>query len=233
MIFGFINPTTDIISMIFDLFLLVRELTLIRTIIFDFGGVLYNMPDPKRVNKWMKIFGFNQDPEVLEMLANPNESRLVNDICLGKISEDEAWRMMHTKWRIKPETIRRFRNHFFSKRHLNRQLVRFMNELHKDYQLGILSNAGDQSRSLMTDVFHLDQVVDEIIISAEEGVIKPDAEIYRIAMSRLDTTPEESLFVDDYHKNVKAAVDFGMEAIHFIENEQAIPMIRELLRKEG
>jgi len=233
MIFDFINATTDIISMILGLFLMVRKLTLIRTIIFDFGGVLYNMPDPKRVNKWMKIFGFNQDPEVLEMLANPNESRLVNDICLGKISEDEAWRMMHTKWRIKPETIRRFRNHFFSKRHLNRQLVRFMNELHKDYQLGILSNAGDQSRSLMTGVFHLDQVVDEIIISAEEGVIKPDVEIYQIAMVRLDTKPEDSLFVDDYHKNVKAAVDFGMKAIHFKDNERAIPMIRELLREEG
>lgn len=219
--------------MIFGLFLLVREYILIKTIIFDFGGVLYNMPDPKRVNKWMKIFGFNQDPEVLEMLANPNESRLVNDICLGKISEDEAWRMMHTKWRIKPETIRRFRNHFFSKRHLNRQLVRFMNELHKNYQLGILSNAGDQSRSLMTDVFHLDQVVDEIIISAEEGVIKPDAAIYQIAMARLETKPEDSLFVDDYDKNVEAAVDFGMEAIHFKDNEQAISMIRDLLREEG
>jgi epoxide hydrolase-like predicted phosphatase len=233
MIFDFINATTDIISMILGLFLLLRELAVIRTIIFDFGGVLYNMPDPKRVNKWMKIFGFNQDPEVLEMLANPNESRLVNDICLGKISEDEAWRMMHSKWRIKPETIRRFRNHFFSKRHLNHHLVRFMNELHKDYQLGILSNAGDQSRSSMTDVFHLDQVVDEIIISAEEGVIKPDAAIYRIAMARLETKPEDSLFVDDYHKNVEAAGDFGMKAIQFKNNEQAIPIIRELLREEG
>jgi putative hydrolase of the HAD superfamily len=203
------------------------------TIIFDFGGVLYNMPDPKHVNKWMKIFGFNHDPEVLEMLANPNESQLVNDICLGKISEDVAWRMMHTKWRIKPETIRRFRNQISSKRHLNRQLVRFLNELHKDYQLGILSNAGDQSRSLMTNVFHLDQVVDEIIISAEEGVIKPDVEIYQIAMSRLDSKPEESLFIDDYGKNVEAAVDFGMKAIQFKDNEQAISMIRELLREEG
>lgn len=205
----------------------------IRTIIFDFGGVLYNMPDPKRVNKWMKIFGFTQDPEVLEMLANPNESQLVKDICLGKVSEDEAWRMMHTKWRIKPETIRRFRNQFFSKRHLNRQLVRFMNEINEDYQLGILSNAGDQSRSLMTDVFHLDQVVDKIIISAEEGVIKPDFEIYQIAMDRFDAKPEESLFLDDYAKNVEAAIDFGMKAVQFKSNEQAIPMIRELLREEG
>jgi len=233
MICGFGDLTTDIISMIYGLCLIVREFMTIRTIIFDFGGVLYNMPDPKRVSKWMKIFGFNQDPEVLEMLANPNESQLVNDICLGKIPEDEAWRMMHTKWRIKPETIRRFRNQFFSKRHLNQQLVRFMDELNEEYQLGILSNAGDQSRSLMTDVFHLDQVVDEIIISAEEGFIKPDAAIYQIAMARLETKPEDSLFLDDYDKNVKAAVDFGMQAIQFKDNEQAIPMIRELLREEG
>jgi putative hydrolase of the HAD superfamily len=232
MIFDFINPTTDIISMIFGLFLLVRELAVIRTIIFDFGGVLYNMPDPKLVNKWMKMFGFNQDPEVLELIANPNESRLVNDICLGKISEDEAWHMMHTKWRIKPETIRRFRNQFFSKRYLNRQMLRFMDVVKDDYQLGILSNAGDQTRSLMTDVFHLDQVVDKIIISAEEGIIKPDFEIYQIAMDRLDAKPEESLFLDDYGRNVEAAIDFGMKSVQFVDNKQAIQMIREILGEE-
>lgn len=204
----------------------------IRTIIFDFGGVLYKMPDPKHINKWMKLLGFSQDPEVMEMLANPNESQLVKEICLGKISEDQAWRMMHTKWRIKPETIRRFRNQFFSKRYLNRQMVRFMDELKDDYQLGILSNAGDQTRSLMTDVFHLDQRVDEIIISAEEGVIKPDFEIYQIAMDRLKTEPGQSLFLDDYARNVEAASNFGMKAVQFVDNKQAIQMIRDTLREE-
>jgi FMN phosphatase YigB (HAD superfamily) len=52
-------------------------------------------------------------------------------------------------------------------------------------------------------------------------------------MSRLDTKPEDTLFLDDYHKNVKAAVDFGMKAVQFKDNEQAIPMICELLREEG
>jgi len=204
----------------------------IRTIIFDFGGVLYKMPDPKRVNKWMKLLGFSQDPEVMVMLANPNESQMVKDICLGKISEDQAWRMMHNKWRIKPGTIRRFRNQFFSKRNLNRQMVRFMDELKVNYQLGILSNAGDQTRSLMTEVFHLDQRVDEIIISAEEGVIKPDFKIYQIAMDRLKAEPGQSLFLDDYARNVEAAIDFGMKAVQFVNNKQAIQMIRETLREE-
>ncbi|MDY6846898.1 MAG: HAD family phosphatase [Chloroflexota bacterium] len=204
----------------------------ITTIIFDFGGVLYKMPDPKRINQWMKLLGLRQEPEVMAILANPNQSQIVKDICLGKISEDQAWGMMHNKLRIKPKTMRRFRNQFFSKRNLNRQLVRFMDELKEDYQLGILSNAGDQTRSLMTEVFHLDQRVDEIIISAEEGVIKPDFKIYQIAMDRLKAEPAQSLFLDDYARNVEAAIDFGMKAVQFVNNKQAIQMIRESLREE-
>ncbi len=206
---------------------------MIRTIILDFGGVIYKLPDPKRVYRWMKVFGFKQDPEVLEMLSNPNESQLVTDICLGKISEDKAWRLMFPKWRINPKISRTLRNQFFSKGHLNQRLVRFMNELKTEHQMGIISNAGDESRFLMTNVFHLDQVVNEIIISAEEGVIKPDIEIFQIAMLRLDTKPEETLFVDDYDKNIGAAIDFGMKAILFKNNEQAIPMIRKSLKAEG
>lgn len=205
----------------------------ITTIIFDFGGVLYKMPDPRRIKRWMKILHVDSDPDIMEMLTNPNESRIVNDMCLGKISEDEIWQMMAAKWGIKSQLIRRLKQNSYSQRNLNRQLLQFMESLRQDYQLAILSNAGDNSRKLMTDVFYLDTYVDEIIISAEEGLIKPDQRIYHIAMDRLQTKPSETIFVDDYHKNVKAAQEFGINAVQFTENDQAIQTIREILRDEG
>jgi putative hydrolase of the HAD superfamily len=204
----------------------------IETIIFDFGGVLYKMPDPKQVNRWTKLFGFRGNAEVAEILANPHESQLVKDMCLGKIPEEQVWDMMHSKWRIKPTLLRRFQNQFFSKRFLNKELVRFMEDFKGSFQLGILSNAGDQSRSLMVDVLHLDRTVDEIIISAEEGVIKPDRKIYQIAMDRLETPAENILFLDDYAPNVVAANNFGMHAIQFIDNRQAMSMIEKTISEE-
>jgi HAD superfamily hydrolase (TIGR01509 family) len=65
------------------------------------------------------------------------------------------------------------------------------------------------------------------------GVIKPDPKIFQIAMERMHTVPEQSLLLDDYEVNVQAAREFGMKAVHFISNEQAIPMIREMLQEEG
>ena len=205
----------------------------ITTILFDFGGVLYEMPDPKGIDKWTNLLGIKRTPELTEMLTNPHESELVKDICLGKISEEEVWGMVRSRWSITPSLVRRIRRKFLSKRSLNRQMVEYMASLKDDFQLGILSNAGDQARSLMTDVLHLDRYVDEIIISAEEGVIKPDEVIYQIAMDRLDTRPEHTLFIDDYLDNVEAAEKFGMKAIHFTEYQQGIEMIREILQEEG
>jgi putative hydrolase of the HAD superfamily len=205
----------------------------ITTILFDFGGVLYEMPDPKGIDKWTNLLGIKRTPELTEMLTNPHESELVKDICLGKISEEDVWGMVRSRWSVTPNLIRRIRRKFLSKRSLNRQMVEYMASLKDDFQLGILSNAGDQARSLMTDVLHLDRYVDEIIISAEEGVIKPDEVIYQIAMDRLDTRPEQTLFIDDYLDNVAAAEKFGMKAIHFTEYQQGIEMIREILQEEG
>ena len=205
----------------------------ITTILFDFGGVLYKMPDPKGIDKWTKLLGIEKTPELIEMFTNPHESELVKDICLGRISEEEAWGMIKSKWSVTPGLVRRIRRNFLSKRSLNRKMVDFMASLKENFQLGILSNAGDQARSLMTEVLHLDRYIEEIIISAEEGVIKPDERIYQIAMHRLDTKPEQTLFIDDYLNNVEAAEKFGMKAIHFTEYQQGIEMIREILHEEG
>jgi HAD superfamily hydrolase (TIGR01509 family) len=85
----------------------------------------------------------------------------------------------------------------------------------------------------MEEIFHLDDYVDEIIISAEEGVIKPDPKIYRIALERLEAEPETSLLLDDTEENVLAARDIGMKAIKFVNNDQSIPMMHKILNTEG
>jgi len=205
----------------------------IKTIIFDFGGVLYQTPDLKWMKRWKGLLGIGDNPEILQMLENPNESQIVKDICLGKISEEHTWDIIAEKWHIKPDFIQRIRQKAYSKRNLNKPLVNFLAELHETYQTGILSNAGYQTRHMMEDIFHLDRYVENIIISAEEGVIKPDPRIYQIALERLSADPERTVFIDDYFPNIKAARDLGMKTVHFINNKQAIPRIQSHLNGKG
>jgi 2-haloacid dehalogenase len=56
---------------------------------------------------------------------------------------------------------------------------------------------------------------DGTIVSAVEGVAKPDPAIFELLLDRFDLTPSETLFVDDSADNVQAAKRLGMHAIEF------------------
>jgi epoxide hydrolase-like predicted phosphatase len=68
-----------------------------------------------------------------------------------------------------------------------------------------------------------------MIVSAEVGVMKPDARIYRIALEKLGVAPAEAVLLDDFPKNVEGARAVGMAAIHFTRPEQALDELKRLL----
>jgi 2-haloacid dehalogenase len=56
---------------------------------------------------------------------------------------------------------------------------------------------------------------DGIVISGEEGVIKPDPRIFRILLERYRIEPGEAVFIDDNPANAAAAEPLGIRGIHF------------------
>lgn len=60
----------------------------------------------------------------------------------------------------------------------------------------------------------------DVVVSAHEGVIKPDRRIYEITADRLPHAPSEVLFFDDRMKNIEAARDFGFQAEQFVDGKQ-------------
>jgi putative hydrolase of the HAD superfamily len=53
------------------------------------------------------------------------------------------------------------------------------------------------------------------IISANTGLRKPDVEIFRIALERLDVEPQDCIFVDNSVENLNAAASIGISTILF------------------
>ena len=56
---------------------------------------------------------------------------------------------------------------------------------------------------------------DGIVVSGEEGVIKPDPRIFRILLERYRIAPDEAVFIDDDPRNSIVAASLGMHGIHF------------------
>jgi HAD superfamily hydrolase (TIGR01509 family) len=57
----------------------------------------------------------------------------------------------------------------------------------------------------------------DTVISAEEGVIKPETRIYEIACERAGLTPRDFVFVDDNPPNITAARALGFHVHHFTD----------------
>ena len=56
---------------------------------------------------------------------------------------------------------------------------------------------------------------DGIVVSGDEGVIKPDPRIFRILLDRYRIAPDEAVFIDDNPGNAAAATALGIHGIHF------------------
>ena len=86
------------------------------------------------------------------------------------------------------------------------------------YKLYVLSN---MSREFID--FLREQPVyrhfDGEVVSCEEGVCKPEREIYQILLSRYGLNPSESLFIDDRKENIEAAEREGIVGFHFNRND--------------
>ncbi len=57
----------------------------------------------------------------------------------------------------------------------------------------------------------------DIVVSGDEGVMKPDAAIYRLALDRFGLAPQQALFFDDNPANVACAAAVGIIARHFTD----------------
>lgn len=58
------------------------------------------------------------------------------------------------------------------------------------------------------------RLVDEVVLSGDVGLAKPDPRSYRLVAQRLGLEPAQCVFVDDLVSNVRAAAAVGMVGVH-------------------
>ena len=107
----------------------------------------------------------------------------------------------------------------------------------EDYKIGCITNnvksgsgAGmARSKEKAAAVEAVMELFSHVIESSKVGIRKPDPEIYKMACTALDVTPERAVFLDDLGVNLKPARALGMATIKVSGAEQAISELETLL----
>jgi 2-haloacid dehalogenase len=88
------------------------------------------------------------------------------------------------------------------------------------WQLYLLSNFSTEMFPLMQKHYNFAQLFDDMIISGEHKIIKPDPAIYQLTLNRIKREAQECLFIDDSFPNIEAAQKLGFHTIQFKSPEQ-------------
>ena len=154
-------------------------------------------------------------------------------LLMGKLESvvpttDEVWEEVGRQCNLLPDELETMKEEIWSGYEWNIELIEFIISLRPKYKTGVITDAWSGTREEMKDTINND-IFDEIVLSAEEGIQKPDPEIYYRALTQLGIAPGEAIFVDDREKNVEGAREVGMHAVLFTDTQQAKEEIERLL----
>ena len=184
---------------------------MIKAILFDVGGVLLRTFDQGPRQRWEKRLGL--PPGGLEALVlNSERGHMAQR---GEVTEEEHWQWVGHTLQLPAADLDQFRRDFWAGDRLDSGLVRDIRRLRRGYRTGIISNAFDGLRHVLHTQYPIADAFDEIVVSAEEGIMKPDARIFERALSRIGCGPQEAVFIDDMAANVAGARAVGLAAVHF------------------
>jgi epoxide hydrolase-like predicted phosphatase len=196
-----------------------------RAVFFDFGGVIvrteYQAPREHLAER------LNMTYEDLNRIVF--ESDTSRKASVGAITADAHWAAVTRRLGRPPSETKAIYTEFFAGDVIDRSLLNSIRSLRSRYKTGVVSNAWPDLRDYMAEN-RLDDAFDELVISAEVGVMKPELQIYKIALERLSIKPNEAAFVDDTQANIDAARNLGMYGILFQNPEQALNDLKRFLK---
>lgn len=182
----------------------------IENVVFDLGGVLF-MRDPRKF-----------EPEFIEYFSYihlPQMPRFWEDYDRGVVSFDEV-----------AASVADYNNSSLelAKSNILRSIVtqevvaptaELIAKLHDaGLKLYVLSNMSREFIDFLRKqpVYTL---FDGEVVSCDEGVVKPESEIYNLLTERYNLEPSKTLFIDDRKVNVEAAEALGWRGYHFTSSK--------------
>lgn len=179
----------------------------IETVLFDLGGVLIDW-NPRYL--YRKLFDDQDEMEhFLSEVCHPHWNFLHDKGALSFAKSIPDLQHRHPEysdqiaawWDRWPEM-------------LNGQIdrtVHVLEDLKKggNVRLFALTNWSAETWKFATERFEFLNLFEDILVSGEEKLAKPDPRIFELASARFKLNPRETLFIDDVEKNIQQARELG------------------------
>ncbi|MBU1065317.1 HAD family phosphatase [bacterium] len=181
---------------------------MIRTIFFDLGNVLVTVNKEFAIRELAKLPGIS-----LPLVRQIADSQLEMDFEQGLLSIDEYMEKLYRDYGISEQiTVESLIDIWQKPFELMPEVCRLLPVLKTQVKLVLLSNTNDlHIRAVRKKTAILDKF-DDLVLSYQVKVRKPDEAIYNKALSVAKSCPEECLFIDDLIENVMAARQVGIRS---------------------
>lgn len=188
----------------------------IKNIIFDFGGVIYDIDHSKSKEAFIRL-GI---PDFDKLYSHAVQTKLFEDFEMGKITPNDFRRTIAQQLpnKIADQEIDAAWNALL----IGFRTERFdlLHEVKKHYRLYLLSNTNQiHYKSYMNELIVQNQyamfhkLFERLYFSHQMGLRKPDAKIFDFVLHDSQLKAEETVFIDDYDLNIAAAKQYGLHSL--------------------
>ncbi|MCC7129908.1 MAG: HAD family phosphatase [Anaerolineae bacterium] len=197
----------------------------LQAVVFDLGGVLIDW-DPRYL--YRKLFGndeqaverFLQEINFIEWNQRQDAGRpfkeAVEEACQRYPQHCELIRAYDARY---PESIS-------GPIWETVEILRAIKQA--GYPIYALSNWPSEKWQLVRPKFEFFNWFDEIMISGEVRLAKPDPQIFRLLLDRIGHAPGECLYIDDHAPNIVVAEQLGFHTHHFETPEKLQAELKSL-----
>ena len=202
----------------------------IKTIIFDLGGVIFNIDYQKTIEEFSKLGIANTK----YLYSKNTQSKLFDDLETGQISNYEFLKELQKKSdNANLAQIKKAWNAMLLDLPLERLIALY--KVKKKYNIFLLSNTneihiqkikelvGEKTFSEFYNLF------DKIYFSHKIKKRKPNFEAFKLILFENKLIADEVLFIDDSIQHIKSAKKLNIETLHLKQNQEITKILSELV----
>lgn len=187
---------------------------MIKVIAFDYADVV----SPSSLSKWLRENLDIKDDKYLHYKNNAHKWDV------GEMNLNQVYDVISHVTGVPSHLIW---DNFYKNLEADKEMVRLIKKLKKNYKVFLFSN---YVAELLRTILEKQQIVnlfDEIIISSDHKLKKPDPEFFKILKAKASVRESEILFIDDRLENVKGAVETGINSVQFIDYKKLLKDLKE------